>query len=88
MIDVWFEKNSKRCKGGKYDVGKFEKWGRGARFLFFFSCSVSVSPEEEEEEVEKVKGQFPARFSDKTHSGAMREKKRGDFITDPLGNSS
>ena len=25
MIDVWFEKNSKRCKGGKYDVGKFEK---------------------------------------------------------------
>ena len=23
--DVWFEKNSKRCKGGKLDVGKFEK---------------------------------------------------------------
>ena len=25
IVDVWFEKNSKRCKGGKYDVGKFEK---------------------------------------------------------------
>ena len=26
--------------------------------------------------MEKVKGQFPARFSDKTHSRAMRAKKK------------